>query len=817
MSITRPPGPWDQLLSQLGVTWDSIDTALLAAGSSGGSIDVSQFATGGDGSAGAPWTGWDTAITFEDHGFYIYPTKPGSREGHYAYATSPNFLKTNITHIGIGGCFFHHTGSGDAFILDSDDPGLLWIHRARIENISIVGHVTTLSGAGSATSGTNTIVGTGTSFLSQIAVGEAIAFESGSANNETRLVTAIADDTHLTVSGNWLTSKVAAGMKCGKTRHGIRMSGVRNSLLRNLTIKEIAHAAIYTEWCVTNVAENFVLSYHDPEQFAEFDVRAQWGIKLDTNTTTWTFINPVIEGVQDAGIYTLNGSYGNTFVNGTSEGNKGKGAKIASVSNVFINTDFEANEGLDVEVLQSRNCFINTVIEQSITIAAGQGNRIQGGVIGSLVNDGQYTVLDGVEVLGTITGVDLATLINLPYVNTPDGNLRPDVRIGNVLDWVKDLTAGATVSTNARLGRIQYFTSDQNFTLANPTNGVNGQEVTWRMKQGGSHSITYGSKFRVPSSKEFPSMPIATGEILYLSARYQSTDDKWDIVQANSEIFSLFVAQDITTQDINATGGYSIDDVQVLTNQQPAITDPTGGSVIDVQARAQLVELLEATRAHGLIAVTPPFDLDFAHAWYPVHKLTFDADATVNKVRDLSGNRRHLLQGTLAKRPIFKTNQVDGKPVIRFDGVDDEMRSSAFAYNQPVCVSLVLKRFNNHFKYLFSSLANFGVAAFQGDGAAADNVSLFAGSTADPTGAIDSGTFYLLTCEFDTSSSNIYENTVLAGDSPGNPGSQNGDGLVLGNRYDSSLPSQIDVAELVIYDPSIRTDVETYLMTEYSL
>ena len=44
---------------------------------------------------------------------------------------------------------------------------------------------------------------------------------------------------------------------------------------------------------------------------------------------------------------------------------------------------------------------------------------------------------------------------------------------------------------------------------------------------------------------------------------------------------------------------------------------------------------------------------------------------------DLSGNQRHATQGTLAKKPLYKVNIINGKPVVRGDGVDDILVSSA--------------------------------------------------------------------------------------------------------------------------------------------
>lgn len=42
--------------------------------------------------------------------------------------------------------------------------------------------------------------------------------------------------------------------------------------------------------------------------------------------------------------------------------------------------------------------------------------------------------------------------------------------------------------------------------------------------------------------------------------------------------------------------------VQVLGARQPAIADPAGGSVVDVEARAAIATLLAGLRAHGLVA-----------------------------------------------------------------------------------------------------------------------------------------------------------------------------------------------------------------------
>ena len=45
-----------------------------------------------------------------------------------------------------------------------------------------------------------------------------------------------------------------------------------------------------------------------------------------------------------------------------------------------------------------------------------------------------------------------------------------------------------------------------------------------------------------------------------------------------------------------------IDGQTVLRNRQPAIANPAGGSVVDVECRARVAAILASLRAHGLIA-----------------------------------------------------------------------------------------------------------------------------------------------------------------------------------------------------------------------
>jgi hypothetical protein len=98
---------------------------------------------------------------------------------------------------------------------------------------------------------------------------------------------------------------------------------------------------------------------------------------------------------------------------------------------------------------------------------------------------------------------------------------------------VNTLTYAATVTTNAASGDIFDLTLTGNVTLGNPTNGVNGQTIRWRIRQDatGSRTITLGNKFVIPSSATSP-LPFSTAAnaMDILAATYHAGRDRWDVV-----------------------------------------------------------------------------------------------------------------------------------------------------------------------------------------------------------------------------------------------------------------------------------------------
>lgn len=113
-SYTFPPATASQPADPSNVVW------------------VDQAATGGAGTEGNPWTGWDTAITWTANVEYRFP------RGYYGYATSPNFCKTGIALVGEAGTVLKYTGTDKAVNFSAADDE--WVFCCRMENFQVQGH-----------------------------------------------------------------------------------------------------------------------------------------------------------------------------------------------------------------------------------------------------------------------------------------------------------------------------------------------------------------------------------------------------------------------------------------------------------------------------------------------------------------------------------------------------------------------------------------------------------------------------------------------------------------------------------------------------
>lgn len=96
----------------------------------------------------------------------------------------------------------------------------------------------------------------------------------------------------------------------------------------------------------------------------------------------------------------------------------------------------------------------------------------------------------------------------------------------------------------------------------------------------------------------------------------------------------------------------------------------------------------------------PITDIPNLKAWYDATTLTGADGSSVSSWLDQSGNEAHMFQGTSAAQPILKTNILNGRPVVRFDGVDDFLNMTAPFDVEPIGTpSQNANSFSNNGKY----------------------------------------------------------------------------------------------------------------------
>lgn len=494
-------------------------------------IEVSSYATAGSGTALSPWTGWETAIVWSAFTRYRF------RSGHYAYATSPNFLQYGIELIGEPGTYITHTGTGNAFVMDAGStPGSLWMQNVRVENLIILGSPRLLTGTLSVSINTTAVTGTGTAFLSEVSVDDAITFSYGTSQAKSYIVSAVNSDSSLTINRNATFTQTNSQAKCTKTQNGIYLRGVRNGVFERMSVKDVAKAGLWTEACVTNSLRMFRCTFHEPDQSAEFECRPQYGIVTSGRgadwSTTWHIEEPVIEGMQIYGVWFKSDSYGHSVINGTSEANPGTGMQIDGIYNVIIGIDLEANSGEDLVVNGSHNNFVNVMSFGATRLTAGGSrNTFAGGVYNSLT-------IDATAFLNNITAVrQITSLVDngndtLYLYKIPGSNHRSFV--GIPMSKVTSITAGGSMATNSALANLFTVNMSVDCTINAPTNALNSAEITYRFdnNSGAPRSITWNSVFQSVGLNIMPTS-VPNGESRYVTFCYSSFWSKWQCTRAS--------------------------------------------------------------------------------------------------------------------------------------------------------------------------------------------------------------------------------------------------------------------------------------------
>lgn len=197
---------------------------------------------------------------------------------------------------------------------------------------------------------------------------------------------------------------------------------------------------------------------------------------------------------------------------------------------------------------------------------------------------------------------------------------------------------------------------------------------------------------------------------------------------------------------------------------------------------------------------------------------TFSTGAVVSQWNDESGQSNHVSQATVGKQPTRVAAALNGKAVVRFDGVNDLLACTYGAtLTQPTTVMLVAKSAVNEEAYLFdgSTSSNRHAVFFA---PTTFRWSYYAGTTVNSSTGSDTS-FHVIAAIFNGTGSTLRIDGVEVSSST--PGTGTMAGITLGSNQAETLPLEGDIAEVVVWNTALSLrdmkQMEAYLANRYAL
>jgi len=217
-----------------------------------------------------------------------------------------------------------------------------------------------------------------------------------------------------------------------------------------------------------------------------------------------------------------------------------------------------------------------------------------------------------------------------------------------------------------------------------------------------------------------------------------------------------------------------------------------------------------------------PSDLANLFLWLDADAITGlnDNDAVVTW-EDQSVNGRDFTQGTAGFRPTYQTGELNGLPVVRFDGTDNFLASAALTIAQPMTVYSVVKRTGNTGAFNVVMTTGSTTYTWPGFTNSANTWYFYTGAAFQTQTAADNVWHYLTLVVPDGGANS----TMRTDGTPATVQMDNqdlsNDPFVMGATNVPSLPLAGDIAEHIIYndehDATEISQVEDYLTAKWGL
>lgn len=271
----------------------------------------------------------------------------------------------------------------------------------------------------------------------------------------------------------------------------------------------------------------------------------------------------------------------------------------------------------------------------------------------------------------------------------------------------------------------------------------------------------------------------------------------------------------IATSYGKAAGNYS--ELQSLRSIVDVLgATPSGRNLGDLNSLDCLRAIVGAVADSSDGGGAPAFDpltITGLKLWLKADALALANDDPVTTWTDSSGLGNSAAQATVAQKPTYKTGIVNGKPVVRFDGVDDFMVCPAITAAAGLSAFVVWK---------MTTATNFGMTLVLTDGSSelrqnGANLQMLCGANPISGGVADTAWHVHSFTNNGSNLSELWTDGVSNGTSVtsvacGTPS--------IGARNAGSFPFNGDIAEILLYDSSLsagnRQAVEAYLRAKYA-
>lgn len=221
-----------------------------------------------------------------------------------------------------------------------------------------------------------------------------------------------------------------------------------------------------------------------------------------------------------------------------------------------------------------------------------------------------------------------------------------------------------------------------------------------------------------------------------------------------------------------------------------------------------LLPLLTGNRPFSPLVYRPTVWLNSTRGLFQDSSFTTPAVADADPVggwQDQSGNGNHVTQATTTKRPALKLSIRNGQPVIRFDGVDDNLQKVFTGGNlsQPYTTFAVyaLRSWNaGDTKVIYTGTSD------NPQWADVNLWRMFAGVTVNTAVTADA-LWHVNSVEWNAGSTKYRLDGGSETTAAANPGAAVMAGLVLGTTSTSTAPADVDVMQVIVY-PGLLTAVQ---------